>query len=101
MPEIRTKTLRKITIKHAFEHAGMWPVNSHKVLEKMSKYMREEATPEPELPALPPPETPRTTHEFRAKWSNLQPKLQNLQNQLSTVLFGTQYHGLITRSFHF
>jgi hypothetical protein len=84
MPQIRTQTLRKITIKHAFEQAGMWPIDSHKVLEKMSKYMKE-ATPEPPaLPDLPPPATPRTTHEFRAKWSNLQPKLQNLQNQLSS-----------------
>jgi hypothetical protein len=54
----------------------MWPVNSHKVLEKMSKYMKE-ATLEPPTLVLPdlPPVTPRMTYEFRAKWSNLQPKL--------------------------
>ena len=64
MPQIRTQTLRKITIKHAFEQAGMWPIDSHKVLEKMSKYMKE-ATPEPPaLPDLPPPATLRTTYEF-------------------------------------
>jgi hypothetical protein len=71
MPKIRTQTLRKITIKHALEHAGMWPVNGHKVLEKMSKYMKETTPEPPTLPDLPPPATPRTTHEFRAKWSNL------------------------------
>jgi ribosomal 50S subunit-associated protein YjgA (DUF615 family) len=94
MPQIRTQTLRKITIKHAFEQAGMWPVNSHKVLEKMSKYMKE-ATPEPlALPDLPPPATPRTTHEFRAKWSNLQPKLQNQLSSPSQRQFDSIERGL-------
>jgi hypothetical protein len=38
----------------------MWPVNAQKVLQTMSKYMKE-ATPEPsDLPALPP-KTLRTT----------------------------------------
>jgi hypothetical protein len=42
LPKIRSQTLKK----HAFEQAGMWPINSQKVLEKMSKYMKE-TTPEP------------------------------------------------------
>jgi DDE superfamily endonuclease len=84
LPQVRTQTLKKMTIKHAFEKAGIWPIDRQKVLDKMSKYMKE-ATPEPPaLPELQPPNTPRTTHEFRAKWSNLQPKLQSLQNQLSS-----------------
>jgi hypothetical protein len=64
----------------------MWLVNSYKVLEKMSKYIKE-ATLELPTPALPdlPPVTLRTTYKFCAKWSNLQLKLQNLQNQLSSL----------------
>jgi hypothetical protein len=77
LPKIRTQTLKKTTIKHAFEQAGMWLIDRQKVLQKMSKYMKE-ATPEPlALPDLLPPNTPRTTYEFRAKWSKIQPKLQN------------------------
>jgi hypothetical protein len=72
----------------------MWPVNSHKVLEKMAKYIKE-ATPElPALPDLPPPATLRTTHEFRAKWSNLQPKLQNQLSSLSQRQFDSIERGL-------
>jgi hypothetical protein len=47
----------------------MWPINSHKVLEKMSKYMKEvtlelaAAT----FPNFPPPVTLRTTYKFWAK----------------------------------
>ena len=76
LPSIRTQTFKKITIKHAFKEAGMWPVNTQIVLDKMSKYIRE-LTPEPILPTLPPPQTPHTTHEFRVKWSKIQPKLFN------------------------
>jgi hypothetical protein len=92
-PEIRTRTLKKMTIKHAFEQAGIWPIDKAKVLEKMSKYMKE-ATPEPALPDLPPPNTPRTTHEFRAKWSNLQPKLQNQLSSPSQRQFDSIERGL-------
>ncbi|KIN00070.1 hypothetical protein OIDMADRAFT_30434 [Oidiodendron maius Zn] len=61
----------------------------------MSKCMKE-ATPEPpSLPALPPPETPRTTREFRIKWQNLEPKLQNqfsspTQRQFDSIGRGLQ-----------
>jgi hypothetical protein len=94
MPKIRTQTLRKITIKYTFEHVGMWPVNSHKVLEKMSKYMKEATLEPPTLPDLPPPATPRTTHEFRAKWSNLQLKLQNQLSSPSQRQFDSIERGL-------
>jgi hypothetical protein len=66
LPQVRTQTLKKMTIKHAFEQAGMWPIDRQKVLQKMSKYMKE-ATPELALPDLLPPNTPRTTYEFGAK----------------------------------
>jgi hypothetical protein len=93
-PEIRTRTLKKMTIKHAFEQAGIWPIDKAKVLEKMSKYMKE-ATPElAAAPDLPPPNTPRTTHEFRAKWSNLQPKLQNQLSSPSQRQFDSIERGL-------
>jgi hypothetical protein len=93
LPEIRTQTLKKMTIKHAFEQAGIWPIDKAKVLEKMSKYMKE-ATPEPAaLPDLPP-NTPRTTHEFRAKWSKLQPKLQNQLSSPSQRQFDSIERGL-------
>ena len=93
LPKIRTQTLKKMTIKHAFEQAGMWPIDRQKVLEKMSKYM-EEATPEPALPDLPRPNTPRTTYEFRAKWSNIQPKLQNQLSSPSQRQFDSIERGL-------
>jgi hypothetical protein len=92
-PEIRTRTLKKMTIKHAFEQAGIWPIDRAKVLEKMSKYIKE-ATTEPAVPNLPPPNTPRTTHEFRAKWSNLQPKLQNQLSSPSQRQFDSIERGL-------
>ena len=83
-----------MTIKHAFEKAGIWPIDRQKVLDKMSKYMKE-ATPEPPaLPNLPPPATPRTTHEFRAKRSNLQPKLQNQLSSTSQRQFDSIERGL-------
>ena len=83
-----------MTIKHAFEKAGIWPIDRQKVLDKMSKYMKE-ATPEPPaLPNLPPPATPRTTHEFRAKRSNLQPKLQNQLSSPSQRQFDSIERGL-------
>ena len=64
LPQVRTQTLKKMTIKHAFEKAGIWPIDRQKVLDKMSKYMKQ-ATPEPPaLPELPPPNIPRTTYEF-------------------------------------
>ena len=66
MPQIRTQTLRKITIKHAFEQAGMWPIDRQKVLEKMSKYIKE-VTLELAiaiLPNLPPPVTLYITYKF-------------------------------------
>jgi hypothetical protein len=94
LPEIRAQTLKKKTIKNAFEQAGIWPIDSSKVLQKMSKYMKE-ATPEPPaLPDLPPPATPRTTHEFRAKWSNLQLKLQNQLRAPSQRKFDSIERGL-------
>ena len=75
----------------------MWPIDRQKVLDKMSKYMKE-ATPEPPvLPDLPPdlpPVTPRTTHEFRAKWSSLQPKLQNQLSSPSQRQFDSIDRGL-------
>jgi hypothetical protein len=94
LPDIRSQTLKKTTIKHAFKEAGMWPVNAQKVLQKMSKYMKE-STPEPALPALLPSETPRTTQEFRVKWSTLQPKLHNqlsspTQRQFDSIERGLQ-----------
>jgi hypothetical protein len=66
LPKIHTQTLKKTTIKHAFKQAGMWPIDRQKVLQKMSKYMKE-ATPELALLDLPPPNTLCTTYEFRAK----------------------------------
>jgi hypothetical protein len=94
LPKIRTQTLKKTTIKHAFEQAGMWPIDRQKVLQKMSKYMKE-ATPEPlALPDLPPPNTPRTTYEFRAKWSKIQPKLQNQLSGPSQRQFDSIERGL-------
>ena len=41
-----------------------------------------------------PPNTPRTTHEFRAKWSNLQPKLQNQLSSPSQRQFDSIESGL-------
>jgi hypothetical protein len=73
LPEIRHKTFKKMTIQHAFSSSGMWPINRRKVAEKMAKYMKEPASKETTLPTLPA--TPRTTKEFRTKWSELQPKI--------------------------
>jgi hypothetical protein len=61
-----------MTIKYAFEQAGIWPIDSSKVLQKMSKYMKE-ATPEPlALPNFPPIQR-RSTH---VTFGNLERGLQ-------------------------
>lgn len=74
LPEIRTKTLKKDTIKHAFARAGIWPVNVQKVLQNMTKYEKLTLPEEPVLPPVPP-ETPRTTYQFRSEWASIQSKL--------------------------
>jgi hypothetical protein len=92
LPEIHTKTLRKDTIKHAFAMAGIWPVNAKRVLKTMAKYVKE-SSPEP-LPRLPPPETPRTTHEFRTNWARIQPKLYNQLSSPTQRKFDSIERGL-------
>ena len=74
LPEIRTKTLKKDTIKNAFARAGMWPVNAQKVLQNMSKYEKA-ASPQKLVISQIQPETPRTNHEFRTNWASIQSRL--------------------------
>jgi hypothetical protein len=95
LPEIRKKTFKKRTIKDAFVNSGIWPVNSQKVAKKMDKYIRATLEP-PALSTLPPPNTPRTTHEFRAKWSRIQPKLLDQLSSPSQRQFDSIERGLQT-----
>jgi len=90
---IRHKTFKKTTIQHAFSSSGMWPINRRKVAEKMAKYMKEPASKkEPTLPTLPT--TPRTTKEFRAKWSELQPKIVDQLSSPTQRKFDSVQRGL-------
>jgi hypothetical protein len=93
LPEIRTKTLKKSTIKEAFNKAGMWPVNAQKVLKTMSKFMKETSPEPPALPTLPP-QTPQTTHEFRAKWDSMQSKIYTQLSSPSQHRFNSINRGL-------
>lgn len=93
LPEIRTQTFKKTTIKSAFQKSGIWPINTKVVLQTMSKYIKD-TTPKPELPTLLPPKTPRTTHEFRAKWSSIQPRILDLLSSPSRRHFGSIERGL-------
>ena len=43
---------------------------------------------------LPVPKTPRTTHEFRAKWSSIQPQILDLLSSPSRRHFGSIERGL-------
>jgi hypothetical protein len=94
LPVIRTNTLKKSTIRDAFMQSGIWPVNAKAVLDNMSKYIKV-STPEP-APLSPqlPPVTPHTTHEFRAKWSIIQPKLQAQLSSPSQRQFDSINRGL-------
>jgi hypothetical protein len=89
---IRRKTFKKTTIQHAFSSSGMWPINRRKVAEKMAKYMKEPASKEPTLPTLPV--TPRTTKEFRTKWSELQPKIVDQLSSPTQRKFDSVQRGL-------
>jgi hypothetical protein len=89
---IRRKPFKKTTIQHAFSSSGMWPINRQKVAEKMAKYMKEPASKEPTLPTLPV--TPRTTKEFRTKWSELQPKIVDQLSSPTQRKFDSVQRGL-------
>jgi hypothetical protein len=95
LSEIRSKTFTKEIVKSAFVKSGMWPVNSQVVYDLMAKYMKGRTpTPEP-LPTLPTrSETPRTTTEFRAKWTNIQHKLKDQLSSPSQMQFESIERGL-------
>jgi hypothetical protein len=92
LSEIRSKTFKRTTIQNAFMSSGMWPINRQKVVQKMAKYMKEPASKEPTLPTLPA--TPRTTKEFRAKWSELQPKIVDQLSSPTQRKFDSVQRGL-------
>jgi hypothetical protein len=92
LSEIRSKTFKRTTIQNAFMASGMWPINRQKVVQKMAKYMKEPASKEPTLPTLPA--TPRTTKEFRAKWSELQPKIVDQLSSPTQRRFDSVQRGL-------
>jgi DDE superfamily endonuclease len=52
LPEIRAKTFKPDTIRHAFKDSGMWPISAEQCIRKLKVYQAPERS-EPELPRLP------------------------------------------------
>jgi hypothetical protein len=83
LSEIRARTFKDSTIKHAFRDAGMWPVSFKAVKAKLKEYgkkTKEDIKPnsekEYELPQLKPP----------SSYTECQEALQGLENKIYNAL---------------
>lgn len=97
LPEIRTKTFQKLTIRDAFRHAGMWPPSFKIVEEKMAKYVKSTTTPAriTETLPLPDPQTPKTARQVERKLQKLKSKVNNIFSSPSRAEFDSFQRGAI------
>jgi uncharacterized surface protein with fasciclin (FAS1) repeats len=94
LAEVRACTFTKHTIKEAFRKSGMWPP---RVLVKaaMAKFVREKEAPlpEPKLPILLVPCTPKTIRQVEAKQAQLRKKTQPSQSSPTRAAFDSLDRG--------
>jgi DDE superfamily endonuclease len=100
LPEIRAKTFKKDTIRHAFRDSGMWPVSPSRCIRKLKVYRASEPSEEePELPRFPRfpqrPTTPCDLNQVEQSLIWIQQKVQEIgssptRTTVTSIVVGTQ-----------